>query len=154
MFQAKIKFNEITPGRITLKNGINVESSLHPHPEGAIGYRIEIGNNVISYITDIEHPIGKPLDKVINLARNSDVLIHEAHFTPEDLPNYKGWGHSSWEEAVKVAQRSNSKQLSLYHYCPTYEDTIVEKIGTNARKVFTNTFLAKENLTINISDNK
>ena len=47
---------------------------------------------MITYVTDIEHPPGNPLKEVSNLARNSDLLIHEAHFTPTDLPNFKNYG--------------------------------------------------------------
>ena len=150
MFLANINYYDIKPGRITLDNGIVVESSLHPHPNGALGYRIELENKIITYVTDIEHPIGKPLNKVINLSRHSDILIHEAHFTPKDLPNYKGWGHSSWEEAVEVAKSSKSKKLVLFHHSPTYPDKKIFDFTKEAKKKFNNVISAKQNLEIKI----
>ena len=129
---------------------IIIETNLHPHPDGAYGFRVEIGNNVITYITDIEHPPGNPLMEVSNLARNSDLLIHEAHFTPTDLPNFKNWGHSSWEEAVGVAKAADAKQLVLYHHSPFYDDKQIDQIEIDAKKAFSQTVAARESLTINI----
>lgn len=150
MFSANLIFKEISPGRMQLNNNISIETNLHPHPDGAYGFRVEIGNNVITYITDIEHPPGNPLKAVSNLARNSDLLIHEAHFTPEDLPNFIDWGHSSWEEAVGVAKTANAKQLVLYHHSPFYDDNQIDQIEIDAKKAFSQTVAAREGLTINI----
>ena len=90
------------------------------------------------------------MDKVSKVSRESDVLIHEAHFTPEDLPKFVGWGHSSWEEAVDIAKSSNSKQLVLFHHSPTYSDAIVNSLTKDAKKVFNNVIAAKQGLEITI----
>ena len=150
MLSAKIEYHNIKPGRLKLTNGITIESNLHPHPNGALGYRIELGDRVVTYVTDIEHPIGKALDKVSYLSRESDVLIHEAHFTPEDLPKFKGWGHSSWKEAVDIAKSSNSKQLILFHHSPTYSDDIINNSTKEAKTSFNNVIAAKQGLEITI----
>tara|TARA_Y100001970_G_scaffold286134_1_gene407547 strand:+ start:397 stop:1224 length:828 start_codon:yes stop_codon:yes gene_type:complete len=150
MFAAKVEYHDIEPGRLRLDNGITIESNLHPHPNGALGYRIELKDKIVTYVTDIEHPIGNALDNVSNLSRESDVLIHEAHFTPEDLPKFVGWGHSSWEEAVDIAKSSNSKQLILFHHSPTYSDEIVNNFTQEAKKSFDNVIAAKQGLTIKL----
>ena len=150
MFLAKINFKEINIGRMNLNNNILVETNIHPHPKGAYGYRIEIDNKIISYITDIEHPPGQPLNDTIHLARGSDMLIHESHFTPEDLLKHKNWGHSSWQEASMVAKSSNSKKLALYHFSPDYNDDIINQMEVNANKIFNNTIIARQGLTLKI----
>ena len=43
--------------------------------------------------------------RIVELARGADVLIHEGQYTPEELPRFRGWGHSSWAQAVEVAER-------------------------------------------------
>ena len=58
------------------------------------------------------------------------------NYTNEDLKNHKGWGHSSWEQAVEMAQKSNSKQLALYHYNPDYDDEKIKLIEKQAQKIF------------------
>ena len=73
---------------------------------------------------------------VINFAEESDILIHDAQYTPEDLVKYKGWGHSSWENAVDVAIRSNSKKLILFHHSPDYSDDALDEIERKAKLHF------------------
>ena len=90
----------------------------------------------------------EPNDKLIQFVNKSDLLIHDSHFTVEDLLNHKGWGHSSWAQEVKMAQKSNSKQLALYHYSPNYNDKQIETIESDAKKAFNKTIAAKQGLVI------
>jgi len=147
-FKAKINFHNITNDEIKLSDSITIKTQIHHHPNGAFSYKISSNDKIISYITDCEYRTGKPSEKLINFSNNSDLLIHDAHFTPEDLINHKGWGHSSWEQAVTMAQKSNSKQLALFHYSPNYNDTQVQVIEENAKQVFKQTIAAKQGLVI------
>ena len=87
-------------------------------------------------------------EKSWQLAKNSDILIHDAHFTPEDLSLHKGWGHSTWKHAVDVAKSSNSKQLVLFHHNPIYEDSKLDAIESIAQENFKETISAKQGLVI------
>ncbi|SVD93569.1 uncharacterized protein METZ01_LOCUS446423, partial [marine metagenome] len=118
------------------------------HPNDAFSYKILSNDKIIGYVTDCEHVTGSPNEKLIKFSNNSDLLIHDAHFTPEDLINHKGWGHSSWEQAVIMAQKSNSKQLILFHHNPNYNDNQVELIEQKAKQVFNQTIAAKQGLVI------
>ena len=64
------------------------------------------------------------------------------------LEKYKGWGHSSWEQAVKVAQLSNTKKLILFHHDPSRTDDELDEIEKNAQALFPNTIVAKQGLEI------
>ena len=147
-FKAKINFHTITDNQIKLSNSITIKTQIHHHPNGALSYKILSGNKIISYITDCEYITGTPSDKLIQFSNNSDLLIHDAHFTPEDLINHKGWGHSSWEQAIIMAKKSNSKQLVLFHHSPSYNDEQVESIEQNAKQIFKETIAAKQGLVI------
>ena len=76
------------------------------------------------------------------------MLIHDSHFTKEDLPSHKGWGHSSWDQAVAMAEKSNSKQLALYHYNPDYDDKTIKLIEKQAQQKFKKTIAPKQGLVI------
>ena len=76
------------------------------------------------------------------------MLIHDSHFTIKDLSEYKGWGHSSWKQAVDVAITSGAKQLILFHYSPDYDDEQVELNEKNAQKKFVNTIASYQGLSI------
>jgi len=129
MYRAKINFIEMPKSSNKQKsvavNEINIYYSIHPHPNGTNSFRVETDNKKIVYITDCEHPDGTLNTNVIQIANKCDILIHDSHYTINDLSNHKGWGHSSWKQAVDVAIVSRSKKLVLFHYSPNYNDSQV-----------------------------
>ena len=148
MLNAKINTSLFPNDELVISDDIRIKFTLHGHPNGANSYRIEIGNNVIIYSTDCEHPIGHLNHHVIENANNSDILIHDAQYTNEELSSHKGWGHSSWQQAVQVAKDANAKQLILYHHDPYRSDDDLAKIELDAQKEFPNTFAAKQGMEI------
>jgi phosphoribosyl 1,2-cyclic phosphodiesterase len=117
------------------------------HPGISYGYRFEYNGKILVYCTDVEH--GDTLDpKVVNLARNADLLIHDAHYTPEELPGRKGWGHSSWLQAVEVAQQANVKRLVLFHHNPDYDDDLLAIQEAKCRQIMPNACFARESMEI------
>jgi phosphoribosyl 1,2-cyclic phosphodiesterase len=126
-----------------------VKTNKHKHPGGAYGYRIELDGKVLVFCTDIEH--GKSLDKkVIYFAKNADLLIHDAQFTDEELKKKRGWGHSSFSQAMEVAERANVKMLALTHHDPDHDDAFLKKMEKQCQKRFKNCFLAREKMEIEI----
>jgi len=132
-------------GRDTFRDcGVSVHPfSLH-HPQGATGYRIESQGKVITHASDLEHGDEK-LDKTLReYAQNADVLIYDAQYTPEQYPSKKGWGHSTWLEATRVAQECKVGRLVLFHHDPDHDDTAMNEILNNSRTHFENTDVATE----------
>ena len=80
----------------------------------------------------------------IELARGADLLIHDAQFTPEELKSKEGWGHSSWEQAVAVAEQAGVKRLALTHHDPDHDDDFILKMEEACKKQFANSFFARE----------
>lgn len=114
------------------------------HPQGATGFRIEWNGCAIVHACDTEH--GDPvLDKTIReYSQNADLLIYDAQFTPNEYQTKKGWGHSTWEEAVRIARECKVKRLVLFHHDPGHDDTCLTEMERQARSQFENTDAAKE----------
>ena len=89
---------------------------------------------------------------VIDISMNADILIHDAQYTPQQLPNYKGWGHSTWEQCVGVAKSANVKKLVLFHHNPEHGNAALDKIEQDAKNIFSNTLSAKEGMEIFIPE--
>jgi phosphoribosyl 1,2-cyclic phosphodiesterase len=114
------------------------------HPQGATGYRLELKGAVIVHASDLEHG-DKKLDKVLlDHAQNADILIYDAQYTPEEYASKKGWGHSTWLEAVRTAREANVKKLILFHHDPSHDDQFMEKLVLQARSQFENTEAAAQ----------
>jgi len=144
------KFNFMQEESNFFKNDrVKIISSEHNHPGRAFSYRIEIEGKIIVYITDVEH-IDRIDQRVVDISKNADILIHEAQYTPEELVKHKGWGHSSWAQAIEVAQLANVKKLFITHHDPDHDDKFLDNIEMECKKYFNNVDLAKDNLEVEL----
>ncbi|MEE9466038.1 MAG: MBL fold metallo-hydrolase [Candidatus Neomarinimicrobiota bacterium] len=148
--KADISFTEFKVGESNFGNGFQAKFAPHPHPNGALTYRIEVNGRAITYITDIEHTKTRLVPSVIELSKGTDVLIHDSQFHREDLPAHRSWGHSSWEECTKVAQLADVKELFLFHFDPHYSDHDVLDMERRAQAVFPNTTAARQGMAFQI----
>ena len=148
MYKAKFNLQTFPDDEVQISEFVKLTAMLHGHPNGANTYRLEIGDTVIVYCTDIEHPEKQLNQNVINFSKDADILIKDAQFTDEELPAHKGWGHSSWQQCTAVAKKAQVKQLILYHHSPANDDNTIRTIEKNAQAVFQNTLAAREGLEI------
>ncbi|MFH1786087.1 MAG: ribonuclease Z [archaeon] len=85
-----------------------------------------------------------PCQSFKKLARDSDLLIHEATFRAEKEAESKEYGHSTSVGAAKVAKETNSKKLALVHISPRYEEP--KELEKEAKAVFRNTVASKDGM--------
>lgn len=129
--------------------GVTLSAVRHPHPGHACTYRVAEGGKVLVYCTDVEH--GEGIDPgVVAISRDADLLIHEAQYTPEELPGKKGWGHSSWVQAVEVAEQAGVKRLALFHHDPDHNDDFILGIEKKCQERFRESFAAREGTEIEL----
>jgi phosphoribosyl 1,2-cyclic phosphodiesterase len=114
------------------------------HPGGCIAARFQIRNKSIAFCTDIEHLNGIN-ENVVKFSLNADVLIHDAQYTDEELMTHKGWGHSSYSQAIEVAERSNVKQLIITHHDPDHDDELLRKLEKKSQERFKDLIFARDN---------
>ena len=145
---AKIEFLQTREDYLSGKT-VFVQVIKHNHPGGAYSYRlqeIEEGT-VLVYCTDIEH--GERIDpQIVALARDADLLIHEGQYTPEELPRYQGWGHSSWTQAVEVAEQAKVKRLIITHHDPDHNDAFLGDVEKECQARFPVALLAREKMEV------
>jgi phosphoribosyl 1,2-cyclic phosphodiesterase len=113
------------------------------HPGGSYGYRITTERKVIVICTDIEHGHSINPD-IVDFARDADLLIHEAQYTTEELETHRGWGHSSFDQAIEVAEQAGAKRLIMTHHDPDHNDEFLSKIEKKCQDRFKDCELARE----------
>ena len=121
----------------------------HRHPGVAYSYRVEDTESKTSFVfsTDVEH--GESIDEnLVEFARGADLLIHDGQYTPDALKSKTGWGHSSWEQAIEVAERAGVKTLAITHHDPDHDDLFLKKVEKECQARFPNCFLAREGMEI------
>ncbi len=126
-----------------------LKTNKHNHPGGAYGYRIERNGKVFVFCTDVEH--GDTLDEsVVNFAAGADLLVHEAQYTHEELRERKGWGHSSYDQAIEVAERAGVRMLAITHHDPDHDDEFLKRQEAVCQKRFKDCVLAREKMEIEV----
>ncbi len=121
------------------------------HPGGSLGFRIESNGVVFVYCSDVSHDNDEFDQNVLELAQGADLLVHDSHFSSiDERQQFSAYGHSSWMEAAQAASEAQVRCLALFHYSPDLTDDQLDEILIKARNIFPATFLAREELTIDL----
>ncbi len=151
---ADLKFHDLEVGDSVSLDDAKVETALLNHPGEAIGYRVNWQNYAVAYITDTEHFPDRLDENVLKLSRHADLLIYDATYTDEEYHNPRsskvGWGHSTWQEAVKIAKAASVKKLVIFHHDPLHDDNFMDQVREDTAKQFPNSLVAWEGLTIEL----
>jgi phosphoribosyl 1,2-cyclic phosphodiesterase len=153
---AEINFYELHSSKVVnLNDGIVVKTFPNNHPGGGLSYRIEYKDRSCCYITDYEHSY--PPDKeLIDFVKGTDLLIYDSNFTDEEYAGYDpysskvGWGHSTWQEGVKLVKSSNARKLVLFHHANFRTDDDMENIEQQAQEQYSNLLAAREGMVIEL----
>ncbi|MBP1879799.1 MBL fold metallo-hydrolase [Agrobacterium rubi] len=129
---------------------LNITTDMLNHPGNAIGYRIDWQGRSLAIITDTEHETGKLDKSVLKLIDNVDLFLYDASFTEAEMNTYRGYGHSSWQQAVLLAKHANAKSVGLIHHAPFRTDDELEAIEADAQKEFAGVFAAWDGQTIEL----
>ena len=130
------QFHALEPGESAIE-GFTVTAREIPHKGGrTFGYRVSDGRASIAYLSD-HSPItlgpgpeglGEYHDAALELARDVDVLLHDAQYTAAELPERAAFGHSAVDYAVGLAERAGARRLLLFHHDPPRTDDAIDEI--------------------------
>ncbi len=152
-----LNFHDLEIGQVVHIDDVTVRNTMLNHPGSSIGYRLEWQGLTVSYVTDTEHFPDALDPNVLTLAQQANVLIYDATYTNDEYHeagNSKiGWGHSTWQEAVKIARAAQVEQLILFHHDPLHDDLFLDDMGRQACRHFANTIIAQEGLTMTFAPN-
>jgi len=126
-----------------------VTSIKQNHPGGSYGLRTVIEGKVVVICTDHEHG-DEVSEEFVQFAKDADLLVHEAQYTAEELKAHKGWGHSSYDQAIEVAERASVKQLAMTHHDPDHDDEFLKKVEKQCQDRFRDCVLAREGMEIEV----
>ncbi|MEO8414845.1 MAG: MBL fold metallo-hydrolase [Ginsengibacter sp.] len=132
--------------------GAHVKSiaQYHQHMGGSYGFRLDDEGVSLVVCTDLEHINGVD-PRIVEFAKDADLLIHDGQYTSEENQGaFKGWGHSTWEQAVEVASRANVKKLIITHHDPDHDDDYLDGLENECQKIFPNAVFAKEGMEVTV----
>jgi len=151
IMRGSIAFEDFSAGdSFDLYPGVKVKTTPLNHPNGATGYRIEHDGASICYVTDTEHVIGTPDQRILALIEGADLLIYDSTYSDEEFPGKINWGHSTWQEAVRLAKSANVRRLAIFHHEPDHDDRYMRQVELDARALFPRSFVAREGQSVNV----
>lgn len=83
-----------------------------------------------------------PSMEITRLAKDCDVLIHDATAAADLEDKANTYGHSSSNQAAVIAKEANARKLFLTHISPRYEDTT--QLEQDAKDIFENSEVASD----------
>lgn len=151
IFAAELAFADFRAGEThALGSGVTVRTAPLNHPNRATGYRVETGGKAICYVTDTEHVPGRPDTSVLGLIAGADLVIYDCTYTDAEYPGHVGWGHSTWQEGVRLVEKAGAKRLAIFHHDPDHDDKFMDQIAAEAERMRPGTLVAKEGMTVEI----
>jgi phosphoribosyl 1,2-cyclic phosphodiesterase len=109
--------------------GMQVTAALVCHPGPTVGYRLDDGRAVLTYLPDHEPALGARRfpetprwTSGYQLAADADLLFHDAQYDTNEYPAHIGWGHSTVEQALAFAEESGAGELIAFHHDPAHDD--------------------------------
>ena len=129
--KATLAYNGKCTGTFNI-GSVRVMPILLSHPNQGIGYRfIEDGKSFV-FLTDNElsfkHPGGLEFQEYVKFSYGADLLIHDAEFTEKDYTRTKGWGHSLYLEALRLASEAGIRRFGMFHHNQERDDASVDAI--------------------------
>ena len=141
---AHLTFHAMCGGECRL-DGAKLTMLLQKHTLPSLAFRVQLGEKSVVYATDNE-PLSPPApaddallgydvidERLVDLARDADLLIHDAQYSLEEYPSRIGWGHNIPEVAVDAAIRAGVKCLALFHHDPDHNDDALDAMLARAR---------------------
>ena len=129
--KAQISFRAITNGQYPIGNATFsfIENN---HPGTAYGFKVKENDRYLVFITDNElEPPNSSVNKweaFVSFCKEADILIHDAQFLDSELKNNSGWGHSAYEQALKLGLAARVKKLIFFHHDPDRKDHEIDRI--------------------------
>ena len=150
-------------GPVTEDENVKVTAAVVEHPpvKPALAYRFDFRDRSVAFSGDTA-----PLDVVAQLAKNADVLVHEAMYVPaveafvreriakgfpvkfEPFMAHMKADHSAVEDVGRIAQEAGVKTLVLSHLSPAVENITDEMWRAPAAKYFQGEIVVAHDLTV------
>lgn len=121
--------------------GFDVRPVPMAHPGNACGFRVHdpASGRTAAYLPDNElaaiDAAGGGHRPLVEALAGVDVLVHDATYLPAEMDSYRGWGHSSYAEAVHLAAAAGVPRLVLFHHHPARDDVAVDRLTEAAREL-------------------
>jgi phosphoribosyl 1,2-cyclic phosphodiesterase len=109
------------------------------HPGGGYGFKFIENGRTFVFLSDNElgfpHAGGLASGEYADICRDADLLFHDAQYTSQEYQYTRGWGHSTYEDATRLAIDAGVKRFGLFHHDPDRDDDDLERQADYCRRL-------------------
>jgi phosphoribosyl 1,2-cyclic phosphodiesterase len=134
----RLVLHDLPAGEFTVGE-LGVTADRVCHPGLTVGYRIAGDGGTLAYLTDHEPALGVPTFPLsgdwtsgYDLAREVDLLVHDAQYTLAEYRERVGWGHSAIDHTLAFAKLTAARQVVTFHHDPAHDDDAIERLTSAA----------------------
>jgi ribonuclease BN (tRNA processing enzyme) len=130
---ANITYHPLNSG-CWVEDSIQVHALRVRHTCFTVGYRVEAYGRSVVFVPDNElrggeYPVPSGWeDDFLSFVSGADLLIHDATFTSQEYVTKEGWGHSTFQQALELAEQAGVSALHFFHHSPYRSDEELEGI--------------------------
>ena len=74
--------------------------------------------------------------EVLRLARDADLALLDATYTPEEYPRYVNFGHSTWDHCGALCAEAGVKKWGMFHHMHMRSDIDQAEIEKAAQTAY------------------
>jgi phosphoribosyl 1,2-cyclic phosphodiesterase len=149
VFRSTLEYRDFKAGdTLTTMKRARVRTAPLNHPDGATGYRVEYGGRSICYVSDTEHVPGSLDRNILGLIADAELVIYDCMYTDDEYRRYVGWGHSTWQEGIRLCKEARAKRMVVFHHDPDHDDDILDGIGREVQRALPGSVVAYEGLVL------
>lgn len=142
VFQAQVAFRDLSSAPLRL-GPVTVDHMEGSHPGGCSVLRLRAGGISIVFATDYEITAESALP-LQQFAQGCDLLLCDGQYSRQEYPACRGFGHSAWQDAVDLAERSGVGQLRVIHHAPARDGRTLDRWDRSLRHRRPNASFARE----------
>jgi ribonuclease Z len=151
VFRAQIVPHDFEPGDVlTPERGVRISTLSLDHHNGCVGYRIDYDGRSFCYITDTTHTEGEHDMRIVEFCKGTQYMVYDATYTDSEFDRFRDFGHSTWQEGMRLAQMAKAERYCLFHHRPSRSDNALDAIVDEARETFPATDAAYEGMVVQI----
>lgn len=149
VFRSNLEYRDFTAGdTLATPKGVQVRTSVLNHPDGATGYRVDYDGRSLCLIYDTEHVPGSLDRNVLALIDGAELVIYDSMYTDDEYRRYVGWGHSTWQEGIRLCREAGAKRMVVFHHDPDHDDEMLDGVAREVERALPGSVVAREGLVL------
>ncbi len=151
VFSAKLRYRDFEP-RDVLRPcpGVKVSTMSLDHHDNCVGFRIDFAGRSVCYITDTTHNPEAIDERIVEFVRGTDLMIYDGTYSDAEFPQFWNFGHSTWEEGMRISQAADVKRYCIFHHRPSRSDAALDRIAAQCKAKFRRSYVAYEGLQLKL----